>query len=66
MPGGGAGMRPPPGARGEYASPDATKGSSGGGGGVMGMILPLYAGGLFLYLLYAASKVRLRDYPSQN
>lgn len=50
------GMRPPPGARGDHVNADAGKGS---GGGVMTMILPIYAGGLLLYLLYAASKVSI-------
>lgn len=53
---GGAGMRPPPGARGAAAAQD-TGGS--GGGGILTMVLPMYAGGIFLYLLYAASKVGL-------
>lgn len=56
IPGAAAGMRPPPAARGDHSATDA---GSGGGGGIMGMLLPIYAGGLFLYLLYAASKVCL-------
>ena len=50
------GMRPPPpGARGESHNAEASKG--GMGGGVMAMILPIYAVGIVIYLLYTASKV---------
>lgn len=50
-----AGVRPPPGARGEV--PAAETGSKGMGGGIMAMILPVYAIGIVIYLLYTASKV---------
>lgn len=47
-------MRPPPGARGEGGQhTEAPK----GGGGVTGMILPVYAVGIVLYLIYTATKV---------
>jgi len=49
------GMRPPPGARGDLGQkPEGTGGSSGG---VMSMILPVYAVGIVLYLIYTATKV---------
>ena len=52
-------MRPPPGARGEGGQhTESTKGS----GGITGMILPVYAVGIVVYLLYTASKVSLAAY----
>lgn len=51
-----AGMRPPPGARGEASNKQETGGTKGGG--MIAMVLPVYAGGIVLYLLFTASKVR--------
>jgi len=49
-------MRSQPYGRSEGVNTETSKGGSGGGG-VMAMVLPLYAGGIFIYLIYTGTKV---------